>query len=102
MARWKPYLSPQNKRKRLWFAERYANWGVSEWNNVLFSDESAFQIGRPLSNGRVLRKAGIAYDPSNTQATFSSGHQTVMIWGGIYGYGTTPLYFQPPGQDDMK
>ena len=40
----KPLLSKKHREKRLNFAKRYKNWTVSDWNKVVWSDESKFQI----------------------------------------------------------
>ncbi|KAL1467637.1 hypothetical protein MTO96_042029 [Rhipicephalus appendiculatus] len=38
----KPFVSSENKIKRLLFAQEHRSWTVGEWQNVIFSDESTF------------------------------------------------------------
>ncbi|GES81326.1 transposable element Tcb1 transposase [Rhizophagus clarus] len=40
----KPLLSKKHREKCLNFAKRYKDWTVSDWNKVVWSDESKFQI----------------------------------------------------------
>ena len=40
----KPLLSKKHREKRLKFAKRYKDWTISDWNKVVWSDESKFQI----------------------------------------------------------
>ncbi|KNG52823.1 transposable element tc1, partial [Stemphylium lycopersici] len=40
MALQKPPLTPQNRAKRMAFAEAHINWTVEQWNTILWSDES--------------------------------------------------------------
>ena len=35
----KPYLSQNNIRDTLQFAERHRNWPIAAWRHVIFSDE---------------------------------------------------------------
>ena len=47
----KPLLSKTHQKTRLEFAEKYKYWTVEDWNKVVWSDESKFQIFR--SDGRT-------------------------------------------------
>ncbi|GBC09049.1 hypothetical protein RclHR1_08580008 [Rhizophagus clarus] len=40
----KPLLSKKHRENRLKFAKRFKDWTVSDWNRVVWSDESKFQI----------------------------------------------------------
>jgi hypothetical protein len=40
----KPILSKKHREQRLCFAKRFKDWTISEWNNIVWSDESKFQI----------------------------------------------------------
>jgi len=40
----KQFLRKQNKIKRLKWARDHRNWSVEHWSQVLFSDESKFEI----------------------------------------------------------
>ncbi|DAZ92505.1 TPA: hypothetical protein N0F65_012735, partial [Lagenidium giganteum] len=52
-----------NKKKRLDYAKKHVNWTPQQWNNVLLTDESKFNVG--ASDGRVYvwRRGGEEYHP---------------------------------------
>ena len=44
----KPALSKKNIKERFWFVQMYKDWTVSDWEQVVFSDETQnkpFQLG---------------------------------------------------------
>lgn len=43
-ARKKPWLSQKNKEKRLKWARQHQNWSEEDWSNVIWSDESNFEV----------------------------------------------------------
>jgi len=43
-ARQKPWLSEINRKKRLAWAKKYKIWTASDWDKVLWSDESNIQV----------------------------------------------------------
>jgi len=53
MPRPKPLISPENKVKRLAFAEEYKDWTVEAWKKVLLSDESTFSQFQTSRWGQV-------------------------------------------------
>ena len=74
IARRKPYLSRVNRKRRLRFALQHKNWSVEDWSQIIFSDESKFQLyksnGRTYVNGEVWGKLWIQNvfsRPSNTE-----------------------------------
>lgn len=40
----KPWLSEKNRKARLEWALKHKNWTVEDWSNVLWSDESNFEV----------------------------------------------------------
>ena len=42
----KPYLSLKHKADRLAFAKAHQNWMESDWRNIMWTDESSFEIGK--------------------------------------------------------
>ena len=40
----KPYITETNQKRRLEYAKKYENKDFSFWSNILFSDESKFEI----------------------------------------------------------
>ena len=43
-ARKKPYLSQANNKKRLEFAKNHENWTPDDWGEIVWSDESNFEV----------------------------------------------------------
>ena len=41
----KLYLSLKHKANRLAFAKAHQNWTESDWRNIMWTDESSFEIG---------------------------------------------------------
>ena len=83
----KPYLSVLHKAKRLAFCLKYKDWGVEEWNKVLFTDEAKIEIPKPQS---VWRKKGEELRPRHVVGTRRWG-VNVMIWGSISAKGPGPF-----------
>ncbi len=54
----KPLLTQAMKDKRLAFCERYRNWTVKDWNNVMFSDKSPFELTFGNKSSRCRRPTG--------------------------------------------
>ena len=75
----KPLHSAQQRRQRVAFCNRYKSWTTTDWEQVLFSDESAFQLWRGGSL-RVRRPNGQRYSRSYTLPTVKK-HDSLMIWG---------------------
>lgn len=77
----KPFLKDIHMRKRLEFAQGYFNWGVSDWEKVVFSDEKIF---RASSKGplRVYRpKDSHRFEPKFLVPTTNpEGRFTVCVW----------------------
>ena len=51
VARFKPYLTQANQERRLAWALNHQDWSIQDWMKVIWTDESAFYIGR--FRGRV-------------------------------------------------
>lgn len=91
----KPLISWQNRKKRLKWAKEYLHWTVEDWMRVIFSDESSFETGQ-RNRVFVTRRVDERYCPDCLQYYKYSGHQTLMVWGGIVGKQATELC-QLPG-----
>ena len=59
----KPALSSRNRKKCLDFAKQHQDWTQEEWSNVLFTDESRFQLYCSDGRAYVRRMEGEAYKP---------------------------------------
>lgn len=77
----KPFLKDIHLRKRLDFARRYFNWGVEQWEEVVFSDEKIFRasskgplhVYRPEHSSRFEKQ--FLVPSSNPEGRF-----TVCVW----------------------
>jgi len=84
------FVSDVNKEKRLKWGKQHGSW-TFRWAFVFFSDESSFLIRQPHAR-RVWRQSGEPYVSANLRPTFKSGRESVMVWGGFYSMGRTPLF----------
>jgi hypothetical protein len=57
----KPKLSDSNIEKRLKFIEMYRNWSISDWEKVVFSDESSVEIGKNYKKKGWIPKGKIKF-----------------------------------------
>lgn len=62
VARRKPLISLKNQKKRLAYAREYGSRPNSFWDQVLFSDESKYNIFRSDGRSTVWRKPNTAYE----------------------------------------
>lgn len=84
VARVKPYLSPTAKEKRKPWGERFQDWTVPDWQDVIWSDECAFSIGQvPGGTVWVTPRAGEEYLEECLVPQFPR-QTTIMVWGAFY------------------
>lgn len=84
IARKKPYLTIDQRAKRLAFAKKYRHWTEQDWKNVIWTDESSFELEKTSRQIRVWRKTHEAYASHCLAPTFKSGRSSVMVWGGLH------------------
>lgn len=77
----KPLLRPQNKVKRLAWAKMHRKWSINQWNKVLWTDESKFQLFGSNRRVFVRRRVGKRASEQCTVATVKHGGGSVMVWG---------------------
>lgn len=77
----KPLLRLQNKQKRLRWAQEHANWTKEQWNTVLWTDESKFQLFGSNRRVYVRRRQGERASPQCITPTVKHGGGSVMVWG---------------------
>ena len=87
----KPFLTPQHKKARLEWANRYKDWTTEDWKQVIWSDECPIQLGQPVRRQRCIRKKGEAYKENHCVPTFKSGQVTIMVWACFTGDRLGPL-----------
>lgn len=93
VARKKPFISEINRKKRLAFVQDHYLLAETWWNNVIFSDESKFNLFG--SDGRVMvwRKKNEELKRSNLRPTVKHGGGSVMVWGCFSAAGVGNLVF---------
>jgi hypothetical protein len=65
--------------------------GQVKWENVIWSDESKFELFGGDGKRWVWRQPHEKYDVSCLVPTFKSGQQGVMVWGCFMKYRLGPL-----------
>ena len=88
----KPLLRPQSVKARLRFARQHYDWTVEQWNNVLWSDESSFQLFCGAKRAFVRRRKGERFSPQCIVPTVKHGGASLMVWGCMSGRGVGQLY----------
>lgn len=93
VARRKPFISETNRRKRLLFAREHLNKPPEYWENVIFSDESKFNLFS--SDGRVMvwRKPNTEFKKQHVKGTVKHGGGSTMVWGCISAKSVGELVF---------
>ena len=81
VARHKPRLTADHKRRRLVWAQEHLTWTPADWQRVLWSDESRFQLFQ--SDGRVYvrRSVGEDFDEACVAPSVKHGGSGIMVWG---------------------
>jgi transposase len=77
----KPLLSKKHREKRLNFAKRYKNWTVSDWNKVVWSDESKFQIFGSDGRQYCWKRPKDPLQDAHVKPTVKFGGGSIFVWG---------------------
>ena len=75
----------------LQWAQRHFSWGRRQWAQVLFSDESRFNLSHHDIQIRVFRRRGERFADNCLIERDRFGGGSVMVWGGIMGRRKTNL-----------
>ena len=75
----KPLISKKNAIKRLNFAKEHIGKPLSFWKNIVWSDESKFQMHSNRKR-RVWRMKNQTFKPEVTNSTMKHS-QSIMVWG---------------------
>ncbi|GFV74635.1 transposable element Tcb2 transposase [Trichonephila clavipes] len=72
---------------------KYKNKPIDFWTEVIFSDESKFEIFTPPSIQKIWRKNKTALEPKNVLPTLKHGGGNVMLWECVAHNGAGSLAF---------
>lgn len=88
----KPLISAKNRKARLDFARKHADWSVQDWKKALWSDESKFQMFGSDGKRYIRRPTGERNNHRYQLPTVKHGGGSVMVWGCFSWYGVGPLH----------
>ncbi|GFV05152.1 transposable element Tc1 transposase [Trichonephila clavipes] len=91
-ARQKPFISKRNQKVRREFAKEHENKDFSYWKQVLFTDESKFNIYGSDGKPYVWRKSNEELPRQNLKPTVKHGGGSVMVWGSFSASGPGTLH----------
>ncbi len=96
-------LSREHARRRLRWCRQLSDNSLLDWNNVMFSDESAVML-RSNRRGFVRRPVGQLerYKPKYLSGSSSSRTKSLMVWGAIWSTGFRRLVRVVGNMDSKK
>ena len=86
---------PDNRPRRVQWAQERLSWTYEEWKRVLWTDESSFSTAGFGHRPWVIRSPEEEYHPDCIDETFNQGRQSKMAWGGFCGSIKSELVFVP-------
>lgn len=81
VARRKPFVNKINRKKRIYWAREYVSKPTEYWDDVIFADESKFNVSTSDGRQMVWRKPNEELNPRNLHGTVKHGGGSVMTWG---------------------
>lgn len=93
VARKKPFINMRNRKIRVNFAKEHKNKDASWWDDVIFADESKFNLFGSDRRVMVWRKPNEELKGKNLKPTVKHGGGHVMVWGCISAKGMGNLVF---------
>jgi hypothetical protein len=85
-------LSKSAKKKRFAWAQDHKDWDEEKWKNVVFSDESKFNLIGSDGIRWVRRRNGEALKDCHMKKRVQGGGGSVMVWGCITATGFGRLH----------
>ncbi|GFT22501.1 transposable element Tc1 transposase [Trichonephila clavipes] len=76
-------LTPEHRQHRLQWCQARSMWNVTDWQKVVFSDESRFVWGTDDNRVRVWRRPGERYNFSPSVLRHTARTAGVMAWRAI-------------------
>ena len=89
----KPAISEKNRCARLKFAHEHESKGIEFWENILWTDESKFELWSNKRTQRCWRKDGEAFKAAHITTTVKHGGASVLVWGSFSANGVGDLVF---------
>ena len=86
----KSFVSEDNKKKRVKWAQEHINWTSEQWRRVIWSDESPYTV-RGSTKFRVWRLPNTRYDPKHTRGTVKHSGK-INVWGCVSAHGVGTLH----------
>lgn len=86
----KPLVNETNRKKRLAWAKERQSW-ENEWDTIIWSDESRFELFKGDGRRWVWRRPHEKYDIDCLIPTVKSGQVGIMVWGCFTKNGLGPL-----------
>ena len=77
----KPQLSKSNRQARVQFEKVHRSWQESDWDQVIWSDETRICLYGSDGRERTLRKDGFALQDHDIIPTKKFGGGSIMVWG---------------------
>ncbi|GFV81286.1 transposable element Tcb2 transposase [Trichonephila clavipes] len=77
-------LTNTHRRLRLEWCRARGNWIVAEWNQVVFSDESRFNLSSDDNRVRVWRPRSECFNPVFALQRHTTPTAGVMVWSAIF------------------
>ncbi|GFX36989.1 transposable element Tc1 transposase [Trichonephila clavipes] len=74
-------LTPEHRQLRLQWYQARSMWNVTDWQKVVFNDESRFVLGTDDNRLRVWRCPGERYNSLHTVIRHTARTAGVMVWG---------------------
>ncbi|GFX53991.1 transposable element Tcb1 transposase [Trichonephila clavipes] len=76
-------LSPEQRQLRLQWCQARSMWNVTDFQKVVFSDESRLVLETEDNRVRVWRRPGERYNSPHTVLRYTARIAGVMVWGAI-------------------
>ncbi|GFY32767.1 transposable element Tc1 transposase [Trichonephila clavipes] len=74
-------LTPEHRQLRLQWCQARSMWNVTDWQKVVFSDESRFVLWTDDNRVRVWRHPGERYNSPHSVLRHTARTAGVMVWG---------------------
>ena len=89
----KPIRTAVQKQKRLSFEKGHINWLSDDWNKVIWSDESHFELFNRKSRTFIKRKPNEPDLPFSFISRLQKGGSSISLWECMTSTGVGPVIF---------